>query len=213
MENEILSQIDIFKNIDSKIEDIFKNIKMKIIQYQKGEIIFFAGDICKELAIITKGIVKTQMQDEQGNIKTIENIEPYNLIAPAFLFGAERKIPVDVCSIEDTTLLLIDKTDWMKILQKDKKILENYLNIISNRTNFLSKKIWFGFSEKTIEEKLLFYLNNIRNDSNIAYINITITELAEKFGVARPSVSRALKKLIEKGFINKNGKEIEILKR
>jgi CRP-like cAMP-binding protein len=96
-------------------------------------------------------------------------------------------------------------------LQHSQVVLKNYLNAISSRTQFLSNKIRF-LSFKTIREKLANYiLNNIKKDSNVFILNQSQTELADFFGVTRPSLARALAEMGKEGILHTERREITIL--
>ena len=64
-----------------------------------------------------------------------------------------NKYPVNVIAVADSELLFIDKSDFLKILMKNDNLLINFLNMISNRSQFLSEKIKF-LNFKTIKGKL-----------------------------------------------------------
>ena len=73
--------------------------------------------------------------------------------------------------------------------------MENFLNIISGKAQFLSRKITF-LSFKTIKEKLAYFLLNIlKSNTMIIPINHSQKEVAELFGVARPSLARIIGEL------------------
>jgi len=156
-------------------------------------------------------MVKGEMVDYEGRTLKIEDIGAPRALAPAFLFGSGNRFPVNVTSVTDAELLIIDKQDFVKLLCSNDHLLSNYLDTISNRSQFLSDKIKF-FTFKTIKGKLAHYIleKSGKNQVRIRF-GRTQQELAEFFGVARPSLSRALRELEDEGFITASGKEITIL--
>jgi CRP-like cAMP-binding protein len=98
-------------------------------------------------------------------------------------------------------------------MMKNDMILVNFLNMISGRSQFLSEKIKF-LNFKTIKGKLAQYILQ-RGDppSNIFRLDRTQNDLADFFGVARPSVARALGELEKDGLIAADGKIITIINR
>jgi CRP-like cAMP-binding protein len=109
--------------------------------------------------------------------------------------------------------LSFEKPDFLKLLKSNEIILINYLNMISNRSQFLSEKIKF-LNFKTIRGKLAhFILQKADNDKTVINLDMTQNDLADFFGAARPSVSRALGELEKEGFIEASGKTIRILNR
>ena len=87
------------------------------------------------------------------------------------------------------------------------------MDMISNRSQFLSEKIKF-LNFKTIKGKLANYiLQKAGNDGLSVTLGMTQSDLADFFGVARPSVARALGDLEEEGYIEAKGKNIKIIDR
>ena len=82
------------------------------------------------------------------------------------------------------------------------------MGVISNKTQFLSKKIWFSFTNKTINNKLIAYLLNNMNREGKVVLQNSIKEIAQMFGVARPSLSRVLKELVDEGIVIREQKNI-----
>jgi CRP-like cAMP-binding protein len=113
--------------------------------------------------------------------------------------------------IYEVELLLIDKPEFLKLLQNNNTVLVNFLNLVSNRSQFLSEKIRF-LTFKTIKGKLAHYiLQKAGKDVTSIVMDKTQNEMAEFFGVARPSIGRALSELEEAGLIEVNRKKILIL--
>jgi CRP-like cAMP-binding protein len=99
----------------------------------------------------------------------------------------------------------------MKMLQGDIRILQNFLSVISGHTQVLANKLKF-LSFKTIKGKLAqYFLSRAGNDLTTIEMSITQHELAEQFGVTRPSLARALGAMVEEGIISVERKQIRIL--
>ena len=105
----------------------------------------------------------------------------------------------------------LEKHDFLKLLMRNDIVLVNFLNMISNRSQFLSEKIKF-LNFKTIKGKLAqFILQKAEGGKSNIILEMTQNDLADFFGVARPSVSRAIGELEQEGFIEAAGKNIRIL--
>jgi CRP-like cAMP-binding protein len=98
------------------------------------------------------------------------------------------------------------------MLQKSEKVLENFVNAVSSRGQFLSNKIKF-LSFTTIKGKLAQYLLDLARQSSSSSILLphSQSQLSELFGVARPSIGRAIGELNREGIIRAEGKRIDIL--
>ncbi|MCK4943642.1 MAG: Crp/Fnr family transcriptional regulator, partial [Candidatus Aminicenantes bacterium] len=96
---------------------------------------------------------------------------------------------------EEVVLLSIPKSSLINIFQSNATVLNNFLNIISDRTQFLSDKLWF-ISFKSIKEKIAHYiLSLLKKGKNTVMLPKNQQELSEFFGVTRPSLSRVFAEL------------------
>jgi CRP-like cAMP-binding protein len=211
MDYSLLSNAPLFKGISpDEIEIILKSVPTRIKKFQAGSLISQSGEPVNSLMAVIKGGVKGEMVDYTGRVLKIEDIPAPGAIAPAFIFGNRNKFPVNVVAITDVELLLIEKPYFLKLLMKNDIILVNYLDMISNRSQFLSEKIKF-LNFKTIKGKLAHYiLQKAGQEKSSVNLDMTQSDLAEFFGVARPSVARALSGMESDGYIESKGKNIHI---
>lgn len=196
-----------------EIEEILRIVPYRIRKFNPGEIIALNGEKVESLMLVLSGDVKGEMISEGGKIIRIENIPASGALAAAFLFGSRNEYPVNVIAVDYTELLVISRPDLLRLLMRNDRILINYLDMISNRSQFLSEKIRF-LNFKTIRKKLAHYLLKMsKKDTETVILEVTQSELADLFGVTRPSIARELGKLEEEGIILAKGKKINILQR
>ena len=191
-----LKETVVFNNIDEDtIKDILEKIKYEIKKYSLNESIAFRGDEVKGLYIILKGTLITEMLTEEGNVIKIEELVPSDVIASAFIFGKKNSFPVDLAAKDEAEILYVERKEFLKLLFSQEKILENFLNEISNKTQLLTSKIWNSFNNKTIKKKFCDYVKKNQKDNLFSIQNLGA--LAEFFGVERPSLSRVLSDLVK----------------
>ena len=199
---ERLKKTEIFHGISDKdLKILLKDLKYKIKKLEKNDVVAFRGDKIEDLIILSKGKVFTEMQKLNGDSIIVDRLSEGKLLAGAFIFGKDNTFPVDVITQESSELIYIPKDEVIRLFRENEKLLGNYLGVISNKTQFLSKKIWFSFANKSINNKLIAYLlNNINRENNVVLQN-SIKEIAQMFGVARPSLSRVLKEFVDEGIL------------
>jgi CRP/FNR family transcriptional regulator, dissimilatory nitrate respiration regulator len=212
MDYDQLSGSPLFKGVSTTdIEEILSAVPYRIRKFKTGSLISQSGEPVNSLMIVTGGTVKGEMVDEAGRVIKIEDIPAPGALATAFIFGNRNRFPVNVISISDVEIMSIEKPDFLKLLMRNDIVLVNFLNMISNRSQFLSEKIKF-LNFRTIKGKLAqLILQKAENDKPTISLDMTQNDLADFFGVARPSVSRALGELEQDGFIEASGKNIRIL--
>ena len=198
---------------EAEIKGLVSACFYKIRKFRPGSIIAHGGDTVENLMFVTAGVVKGEMTDYAGRVIKIEDIPAPRAIAPAFIFGSRNRYPVDVIAVSDAELLVISKKDFLGMMMKNSVVLLNFLNMISDRSQFLSGKIRF-LNFKTIKGKLAhMIIQNAGSGKDVVNLNMTQSDLAEFFGVARPSVARALGELEDAGYIKTERKDIRILDR
>ena len=191
-----LKETVVFNNIDEEtIKNILEKTRYEIRNYSPNESIAFRGDEVKGLYIILKGILITEMLTEEGNVIKIEELVPSDVIASAFIFGKKNSFPVDLTAKDEVEILYVERKEFLKLLFSQEKILENFLNEISNKTQLLTTKIWNSFNNKTIKKKFCDYVK--KNQKNNLFSIQNLGALAEFFGVERPSLSRVLSDLVK----------------
>lgn len=187
---------------------LFKNVNYKdfkhlytIKNFKKGSIVFNEGDICNEIGLIINGEVHISTLTNNDKEYIISILKDNDIFGENLLFNDNKEYLGDcICNI-DTTILFIKKDNIFKLFE-NKTILENYLYIISIKNSNLRQKLKL-YSQKSIEDRIMFYLlsEQKRLNSNIIPINGK-EQLAKYLNIPRPSLSRELINLKEKGIID-----------
>jgi len=206
-----ISKIPLFKDLTiEEIKSLTVDNSFKTADFDSDALIKSRGEKLDYLMILLYGEVKTQMSDFNGRVIQIEKLNSPTMLAIGFVFQKNNILPVDIITTKKSSVLFIKKQTLLKFSCKKKTFLENLLNHIGNKMNFLSQKLWMT-SLKTIKEKILFYLLQLYNQNNHSSefdMPIRIEELSMLFGVTRPSLSRTLSNLEKDGYFERKGKKI-----
>lgn len=141
------------------------------------------------------GSVRAGMINDEGKELTVEEIGAPNLLASAFIFATENRFPVNVEAIGPCEVFVIGKERFLEFMRLHPLMMQNFLKDISDRSVFLSRKL-NEFALLNLKTRLLKYLEThsvIHNQQ----------EVAQKLGVTRPSLARALSELVNEGKIKK----------
>ena len=126
-------------------------------EYHDGDLIARRDTAYSGLMIILKGTVHGKMTYASGRSAEIEPIEAPQLIAPAFLFGGYNRLPIDVIADGEVTIMTIHRGFLFELMQSNVLILSNFVDILSNRANVWSRKIYY-LSFRSLQEKVASYL-------------------------------------------------------
>jgi CRP-like cAMP-binding protein len=209
---ESLKASSLFNGLETEdINSLINSIPHRIKQFSNKEVLAYSGEKVEKAIILLEGKLQGEMIDFAGNSLKIEEMEPPQMIAAAFLYGPQSIFPVNLSAISEGKMLIIYKNDFTQLLSADQRVLNNYLNIVSGKAQFLSRKITF-LSFKTIKEKIAYYLlQNLKTGNQVVIINQSQKGLAEMLGVARPSLARTISEMEADQFIKWERNQVTIL--
>ena len=204
---------DLFKGLDiDEIEDILKNISFTKIKYRKGEILAHEGEVCTSLGIILEGTIEMQRIYCNGKYIVIKKLSKGEVFGEALVFSERGFYPVTALAVNDCLIMYIKKEEVLSLCFQNKKILENFISLLSNKILMLNKKIK-NISFKSIKEKVSNYIleESIIQNTDTISLNESKEDIAAKLGIPRPSFSRELMRLKTLGIIDFNRTFIKII--
>jgi CRP-like cAMP-binding protein len=209
---EVLKSSPLFTGLEiQEINFLIDNVLHQIKSFSDKEVLAFSGERVEKAMILLDGKLQGEMIDFAGNSLKIEELEPPQMVAAAFLYGPQSVYPVNLSALSDGNLLIIFRKEFTRLLSADLRVLNNYLNIISGKAQFLSQKITF-LSFKTIKEKIAYYLLlSLKPGSSSVIMNQSQKGLAGMLGVARPSLARTISEMESEKVINWERNRVEIL--
>lgn len=193
----------LFKGLTAvELNSLFLRVQYQVRTFRSGEILAQAGDDVNRVILLLDGCLQGEMIDFAGKSLKIEELHPPQMVAAAFLFGPQSIFPVLLSAKTNGKMLVIPKKEFIVLLSHEPRVMVNYLNIVSGKAQFLSGKISF-LSLKTIKEKIAYYLlQKMKNGgSSVISVEQTQTNLADLFGVTRPSLTRSILEMEKKGIL------------
>ena len=209
---QLLNECPVFKGVtENETRKLLNQVHYQIKKFNKGDIVAIAGEQISNLFIILSGSVRGEMIDYSGKTIKIEDIEAPHPLATAFLFGSANRFPVTVTANNSVEIFSISISELLRLMQLNSVVLKNYLDSISSRTQFISQKLHF-LSFKTIKEKIAHYLLQKAGDRLHSFqLDSTQQQLAELFGVTRPSLARVISEMQKEKLIIIDKKTVTLL--
>lgn len=206
-----LSSMPLFSGFAEKeLAGVLGN-RLLIRSFRKNEIIHLQNERAKSMDIILEGGVTVQSIDENGNILSIVNLNEGDMLGCNLIFSNDNEYRMTIIAIENTKIFSMSREQVLKFCQTNEEFLIKFLEILSDKALVLTTKIR-SLARKTIREKIMDFLifESGRQDSKTIKLSISKKELAEKFGVERPSLQRELRKMKDDGLIDYDSKIIEL---
>lgn len=187
-------------------------------KYSKGTIIFSEDEEARGFFVVISGRVKVYKLSPEGKEQILHIISPGQTFAEAALFD-DSTYPAFAESLAETRVLYFPKESFLNLIRRNPQIS---LNMIGSLSHWLRKFVNLveELSLKDVSARLSKYLLDLSAQSGRSSkrgieikLEINKGQLASQLGTISETLSRALRKLRDKGIIEVEGKRITILQR
>ena len=205
----------LFKGIDViELDALIGSAAATVREFGEGDLMLEALSTYDALWILVEGSVAAEMRGGSGKTVRIEAIAAPAPLASAILFAPGSVLPVAVRALSSVRVVRLPREAVLTICQKSRAFLENYLRDSGFRIAALSERfrlMQFAALDERLADWLLRQADSAGGDS--ITLPSSKEELAETFGVTRPSLSRGFGELARAGVIAVAGRSVRILDR
>lgn len=179
--------------------------------FGRNEIIYIQNEKANSMDIILEGNVIIQSIDGNGNILSIVELGEGDMLGGNLIFSSKNEYPMTIIAKTNVRIFSMNKNQVLVLCQANKEFLVDFLEILSDKALVLTTKI-HSLAMKTIREKIMDFLffESKRQNNKLIKLPLSKKELAEKFGVERPSLQRELRKMKKEGLIDYDAWSIEL---
>jgi len=163
--------------------------------------------------LLLEGKAYAEMASSSGKFVVIDTMQAPALFAPASIYAQTPQYPVTVHAIENCLLLVIPKNELTKLLHENERLMMNFLQIISQQLLFLSGQVKIHALLKLKSKIALYFLTVCGPDSLYVTLPLSQGQLAERFGVTRPSLARVIAELKQEGVLELENRDLQIIDR
>jgi CRP-like cAMP-binding protein len=200
---ENIRNVSFFSTLsDHELEMVAKIAFVKT--FNKGFMVFEEGEKRDTLYIVLKGRVKVSLYDEDGREYILDIIGKDGFFGELSLFE-ELSGFANVMTQEQSDLLVIRRSDFMRLLMENPDFAVSIIRELSKRLRAANEKLK-RFAFLGVEGRILEYLMDIAKKSGVKIKDRIIienvpaqVEIASACGCSRETVSRMVKSLVEKG--------------
>ena len=184
--------------------------------YQKGAVIYCAGDTVQSMGLILSGSVHIESGDVWGNRSILDQAGPGQVFAETYACLPDEPLMVSVTAAADTQVLFLQTSRVLQTCTSacahHARLIRNLLAISAQKNLILSRRI-FHTSPKTIRGRLLSYLSfqSLHQGSRSFTIPVNRQQLADYLSVDRSALSNELGNMQREGLIafHKNSFELK----
>lgn len=185
----------------------------ELVNYTKKLFIYKVGQRPRALYYVVSGMVKVSRTNNDGKefITSLHKPGEYFGYTPIL---EDTNYKDEAQALEDTTLMLIPREDFLKIISSDMTIAQSFIKIISQNIeekevsllnlayNNLRKKVAYG---------LLLLDEKYSEDDKQTPLNLSREHMAQSIGIATESLIRTLGDFKDEKLIDINGGKVTII--
>ena len=199
-----LGRCPLFRGLtQAEIETMMEGVAYRLVAFEKKDIYALTGYPCRYADIIVSGEMVARMAGVPGNI-----------IAPAFIFAQDKRLPVSVETDVDTQVLRMSPQELKRLIDTEETIRMNFIQSLCDIDVFLTRKMRI-LSLLTVREKVSYFILTAAKEqgSDTIRLDKSRQEIADSFGIQKFSLLRSMSELVEAGAIQVDGKTITIIDR
>jgi CRP-like cAMP-binding protein len=188
-------------------------VSRKIVEYERGDVIFIQGDPCEHVMFIQKGNIKLSVLSKAGREAVVAILGSGEFFGEGCLAGQPVRMG-SATAMAPSTILLIDKDRMVRLLHKQHALSDRFIAHMLARNIRIEEDLidqLFNSSEKRLARTLLLLARYGKHDQPVRAVPVISQEtLAEIVGTTRSRVNFFMKKFQRLGFINyKDGLKVD----
>lgn len=207
IENTEKEKLLLFKN------NLSKCVNISTQSFVNKQLIISNSSPKKRIGFITYGKASIIKTDINGNTTIMRELKEFDIFSNLFFQDSEDEIYIT--SNNSTEVIFIDYFSILKTCNKNCPFHNNLVltlfDLLINDNKKQNEKIEL-LSQKTVREKILYFLKHRINKDNIFKVTTSYKAIAEYIVVDRSNLMRELNKLEKEGIIKKEGKIIYLQK-
>lgn len=171
--------------------------------YEKGEMVYTAGDVGEKLYVIHKGRVKISRIAANGKEQVIRVLGPGEFMGELSLFSP---LPMtdNAEVLEKSTMCIIEGKRLKGIMGKYPTIAFKVMEELSQRLE-KAENLIEDINLNSVETRLAQILIKMADDKNEVLLNMKKGDFASQIGMSQETLSRKLTSFQEKGLIKQIG--------
>lgn len=211
-EKNALLQAPLFAGIPvSRAEDLLRAEGVSERSFAAGETVFSETDFSRAIGVVVRGAARVEKRGG-GKSVIMSTLERSGTFGMAALFDERPVFPTVITATRASTVVFLSREWLTAAFQKEPRLAENYIRLLSARIHFLNEKITTLTRSGSKLQRYLLNEYRLHGQENRVTLSYNMAELARVLGIGRTTLYRELSDLEEAGIIKKNGKTVTVLK-
>lgn len=183
--------------------------------YDKGQLIFYQGDLAGSLFVMIEGMVKVYVTSEEGDEMVLVTLRPPDVFGEvALLDSGPRSASAE--ALDNCTVLEVGREPFLLALHESPPMTESLLTsmgrVLRRLTEQASDLVFLDLHGR-VAKLLLGMLEKGESESDAPVqldLHVTQTDLANMVGGSRQSVNQILRSFEQRGYVELQGRKVVV---
>ena len=180
----------------------------RMVTYAPDQMLFPQEQSARCLCVLVAGearvYAKSPLPQSAALLKTMQAGAIFGVHS---IFNADMPPQSRIVATKPCRLALIPADVWENILCKHPPTMANYVRFLTQRVQFLNRKICYLTASSAEQRLSLYLISEITHDDKPTTLPLSAVELADLLDVGRASLYRAFDRLTKDGFLSRRGRE------
>jgi CRP/FNR family transcriptional regulator len=192
------------------VKDIDANATIQ--SFKVGDVIIRTGQYIKNTVLVISGKIKIYREDENGGEFFMYYLQPGQACAISLICATKNeKSQIMAKVVEDVELIMIPLPLMDKWMMQHRSWYEFVIDTYRSRFEEVLEVI-DSIAFRAMDERLEFYLKRHADACGCKDLKLSHQEIASELNTSREVISRLLKKMEQRGLVNLQRNNIELLK-
>ena len=183
--------------------------------YRRDQYLMYQGDPGDHLAVVVDGLVKITVTSDRGDELVLATVGAGEVLGELSVIDQGPR-SASAVAVQPTTALVVNRSALLQAMQRSPALLDELLRtlgaMVRRLTEQASDLVFLDLGGRVA--KLLVQRAEQQPGRPATRLSVdlqlTQTELAQMVGASRPAVNRVLQSLVGRGWIDVDGRTIEI---
>jgi CRP/FNR family transcriptional regulator, dissimilatory nitrate respiration regulator len=208
-----MAKIPMFEGLPSEQLQDFGSIALTKA-FNRGQTIFSEGEAANGFYVVVSGRVKVYKLSLEGKEQILHIFGPGEPFGEVPVFEG-KQFPAHALAIEKSSVIFFPRADFVGLIKRNPSLALSMLAVLSRRLRQFTAMI-DNLSLKEVPARLsahILYLSDRDEGADRVALDVSKGQLASMLGTIPETFSRILTKMNQLGYIQSDGKHIQVLDR
>lgn len=198
-----MMELPLFHGVSfQNLSEVLGKHRFHFLKYADGATVVNTGDPCTHLLTVISGSVKSSIASADHRVTVTQILDAPDIIAPEFFFGKTTRYPSTIVAQGTCGVMLIEKKDYITIINSDEVLLFNFLNLLSRSAQWATEGV-LALTQGDLKKRVAYWIVALtKSNGRDITMECRHRDLYSVFGVPRQSLIATLEQMKDDGIID-----------